>query len=150
RAASDARLSFADGVWVCELSGVRTSEAVTEAVTATFGVQPPQGVTVRDTLVAYLRNKDVLLVLDNCEHLLTTTARLVADLVRVCPRLRVLATSRESLNVPGEQILGVPSMTTPDEGAGLASVAKSEAVHLFVERARAIRQDFALDDTNAA
>jgi predicted ATPase/class 3 adenylate cyclase len=150
RAASDARANFADGVWVCELAGVRTGDAVPEALTATLGARPPTGVSVRDALVAYLRNKDLLLVLDNCEHLLSAVTSVVAELVRMCPGVCFLATSRESLNLAGEQILGVPSMSTPDEAAALEAVGASDAVQLFVERARAVEQDFALTAHNAS
>ena len=89
-------------------------------------------------------------MLDSCEHLLNAVAELVDDVVRACPGVRVLATSREGLNVAGERMLGLASLDVPGEAAQLEAIAQCEAVVLFVERARALKASFALDATNAS
>jgi predicted ATPase/class 3 adenylate cyclase len=141
--------AFRDGAWLCELAGVRESEAVAEAIVAVFQVEPRQGVSVAEALVEFLHAKQLLLVLDNCEHLLKPVARLVADIERACLAVRVLATSREGLNVAGEHLLVVPSLDVPDAGADLDVVSRCEAVRLFVDRAQAVKANFVLDATNA-
>jgi predicted ATPase/class 3 adenylate cyclase len=140
---------FRDGTWLCELAGVRDPEAVAEAIVAMFQIEPRQGVSVAEALVEFLRAKQLLLVLDNCEHLLKPVARLVADIERACPAVRVLATSREGLNVAGEHLLVVSSLEVPDAGADLDAVGHCEAVRLFVDRAQAVIAGFVLDAGNA-
>jgi predicted ATPase len=142
--------AYRDGAWLCELAGVRDPDAMPEAVAAMFGLQPPAGLTVRETLLEFLVAKELLLVFDNCEHLLSAVAELVGEVVRAGPGVRVLATSREGLNTAGEHILVVSSLDVPKAGAGLDVVGQCDAVRLFVERARAVKSDFALDDTNAS
>jgi predicted ATPase/class 3 adenylate cyclase len=141
---------FRDGAWLVELAGVRDPGAVAEAVVATLGLQPQSGSTPSETLLEFLRTKSLLVVLDNCEHLLRAAGNLVAQVVRACPGVRVLATSREGLNVAGERILGVASLDVPEDGAPLDAIGACDAVVLFVERARAVKASFALDDTNAS
>jgi predicted ATPase/class 3 adenylate cyclase len=147
--AGEMSLAFRDGTWLCELAGVRDPEAVADAIVALFQVEPRQGVSVAEALVEFLRAKQLLLVLDNCEHLLKPVARLVADIERACPSVRVLATSREGLNVAGEHLFVVSSLEVPDPGADLDVVSHCEAVRLFVDRARAVKADFVLDAANA-
>ena len=102
-----------------------------------------------ETLVEFLRPKELLLVLDNCEHLLGPVVDLVRTLEARCPRLVVLATSREGLGIAGERIVAVPSLALPRSGDRDA-VLSSEAVRLFVDRAMAVKSDFAVTDANAA
>ena len=97
---------------------------------AALGVRQRQGATVEESVVDYLRMRRLLVVLDNCEHVLDATARLVDALVASCPGVVVLATSREALDVPGEQVWPVPPLSAAD------------AAELFVARARATRPDF--------
>jgi predicted ATPase len=99
-------------------------------------------------LVEFLRPKELLLVLDNCEHLLGAAGDLVERVERSCPRVVVLATSREGLAIEGERVVPVPPLSSPAAGADVASASGSEAVRLFVERARAVDPDFALDSAN--
>jgi predicted ATPase/class 3 adenylate cyclase len=141
---------FRDGAWLVELAGVRDPDAVPEAVVATLGLQPQAGSAASETLLEFLRTKSLLVVLDNCEHLLRAAGSLVALVVRACPGVRVLATSREGLNVAGERILGVASLDVPEDAAPLAAIEVCDAVILFVERARAVKASFALDGTNAS
>jgi predicted ATPase/class 3 adenylate cyclase len=138
-----------DGAWLCELDGVRDPEAVSDAVIEVFGLDPRPGTTATDLVLNFLRAKQLLLVLDNCEHVLKPIGRLVTQIVRECPDVHVLATSREGLNVAGERILVVASLELPDS-TELQAIASSEAVQLFVERAEAVRAGFALDATNAS
>ena len=140
--------NFRDGAWFVELAGVRDPEAVPDALVATFGLQPRAGMSTIDVLVNFLGGKELLLVLDNCEHVLRQVASLVDQVLRECPGVRVLATSREGLNVAGEQMRGVMSLELPDDGAALDAVAHCDAVVLFVERARAVKPEFALHAMN--
>jgi predicted ATPase/class 3 adenylate cyclase len=140
---------FRDGAWLCELQMVRDPAAVADAVAAVFRVSARTGATVEDSLTSYLREQELLVVLDNCEHLLRPVASLVAKVVAACPGVRVLATSREGLNLRSEQILVVPSLGVPEEGMDHGAVAACEAVRLFADRARALRADFAVEAANA-
>jgi predicted ATPase/class 3 adenylate cyclase len=140
---------FRDGAWFVELAGLRDPEAVPNVLVVMFGLQPRSGSSPTDALVEFLAGKDMLLVLDNCEHLLRAAADLVDQVVRGCPGVRVLATSRESLNVGGERIVGVASLEVPDDGLELDTMARCDAVTLFVQRAQAVRASFVLDATNA-
>jgi predicted ATPase len=101
--------------------------------------------TTSASVVEFFRPKELLLVVDNCEHVLGAAAELVEELERSCPHLVVLATSREGLAIEGEQVVPVPSLSAPAQGADLAAVANSDAVRLFVERARAVDPDFQLE-----
>jgi predicted ATPase/class 3 adenylate cyclase len=140
---------YRDGAWLVELAAVRDVEAVPDALVASFGLQPRAGSSANETLLAFLRGKALLLVLDNCEHLLRPVGNLVAQVMQACPAVRVLATSREALNVAGERVLGVPSLDVPDDQAGLEAIAACDAVVLFVERAQAVKASFELDAANA-
>jgi predicted ATPase/DNA-binding SARP family transcriptional activator len=123
---------FADGVWFCELAPV-DSGAVSHALTATLRLQQQQGLGIEDSLIEYLRTRELLLVVDNCEHVLDAAARMLDQIARHCPKVSVLATSREALGVEGERLLPVPPLTDED------------AAQLFADRARAGRPDFDLD-----
>jgi predicted ATPase len=139
---------YRDGAWLVELAGVRDAEAVPDAVVMTFGLQPAGGRSPTETLLEFLRGKQLLLVLDNCEHLLRAVADLVGAILRGCPQVQVLVTSREGLNVAGEHMLGVPSLEVAYEGADLEAVAGCDAVTLFVDRAQSVKAGFVLDAAN--
>ncbi len=124
---------FGDGAWICELAPVEGGDAVIHALTAGLRLQQQQGLTIEDSLIEFLRTRHGLLLVDNCEHVLEATARLLDRIVRQCPRVAVLATSREPLGIAGEQILPVPPLSVDD------------ATLLFADRARAGRPDFRLD-----
>ncbi len=134
--AAAARLGprFADGAFLVELAPLTDADLLHQQVLAALGVREEAGQGPSDTLAAHLRSRHLLLVLDNCEHLVGPSAAMAEGLLRSCPRLTVLATSREPLGVPGETTWRVPSLTL----AG--------AMALFAERARAIRPDFSVDD----
>jgi predicted ATPase/DNA-binding SARP family transcriptional activator len=147
--ARDVSPRFRDGVWLCELAAVRDPGAVLDAVAAVFRVSARSGLSLEDSLVAYLRDLELLVVLDNCEHLLQGAAGLVVAIEAACRGVRVLATSREGLNIAGEQLLVVPCLSLPDED-GTQPGSECEAVRLFADRAQAVKADFTVDATNRA
>jgi predicted ATPase/class 3 adenylate cyclase len=141
---------FRDGVWLCELASVRDPAGVDDAVAAVFSVTAQAGQSTREALVEFLRSKELLLVLDNCEHLLTEAAALASALDRSCEGLAILATSREGLGIDGERLVPVPSLTVPGADADPDTITQAEAVHLFAERAAAVKPGFQVTPENAA
>ena len=141
---------FADGGWLCELAPVRDPARVDGAVAAVFSVTARAGQSPREALVEFLRAKDLLLVLDNCEHLLDGAAALAAVLARSCERLVILATSREALGIEGERLVPVPPLRVPGVDADQAAITGAEAVRLFADRAAAVKPGFAVTAQNAA
>ena len=128
---------FPDGAWLCELAAVDSPEAVLQVVAATLGVPSRAGVDLTEGLLDFLRTKSLLLVLDNCEHVLTTAGDLAEMLSSACPGVRILATSREGLAVDGEHVIPLRSLEVPAPAAGSEEIASSASVQLFVERALA-------------
>ena len=118
---------FADGAWLCELAALPDGSPVGHAVAAALRIQQRAGLSIEQTVIDYLRGRTLLLVLDNCEHVLASAARLVAEIAAQCPRVVVLATSREALGVDGEQVWPVPPLPVAED-----------ATALFVQRARAV------------
>jgi len=149
RVAAAAKADFPDGVWVCELAAVRDGWLVPDVLATTFGVQEPQGLSVTDGLVDFLRSRRALLVVDNCEHVLDAAAHLVDTLARGCPEVTVLATSREPLGVDGERVLPVRPLALPSPELR-ENVAAVPSVALFVDRARAALPTFTLGEHNVA
>ncbi|HXY91424.1 MAG TPA: adenylate/guanylate cyclase domain-containing protein [Acidimicrobiia bacterium] len=147
--AAEVRSRFGEGAWLCELAGVRDPDAVAEVVLSVFGVPAGGALSAMDTLVGFLAAKDLLLVLDNCEHLVRAVADLIAAIERACPGVRVLATSREGLRVAGEQLVVVAPLDTPETAAEFEEIRRCAAARLFVERARSAKTTFVLDETNA-
>jgi len=142
---------FPDGVWLVELAALTDPSLVPKAVASALGVpeQPGRGLT--ETLADSLRGKSVLVILDNCEHLVAACAHLTTALLRACPNLRVLATSREALGVTGETTWRVPSLSVPDPQRlpSLDRFREYEAVRLFIDRAVASEPQFAVTSSNA-
>jgi non-specific serine/threonine protein kinase len=149
--ASGATGRFPDGVWLVELSPLSDRYLVPQAVASALGLKEEAGVELTKTLIAHLRSRQVLVVLDNAEHVLSAAAQLIDGLLRHCPAVRVLVTSREHTGVPGEQTYRVPSLSLPDTKQPLSARAlgEYEAVQLFVERARLHVPQFAFTDRNA-
>jgi len=141
---------FTDGAWLVELAPVRDPDGVPDAVAAVFEVTPHRGQSLLQALVEFLRGKQLLLVVDNCEHLLEPAATLIETLERACPRVAVLATSREGLGIDGERMLAVPSLVSPKAEASPEAVAEAAAVRLFVDRAQAVKAEFSVTGDNAA
>jgi predicted ATPase len=141
---------FGDGAWWCELAPVRDSAGVDDAVATVLTVTAPAGLSTSEALVEFLRGKQLLLVLDNCEHLLEGAAALAEVLQRSCERLVILATSREGLGIEGERLVPVPPLQVPGANADLTTITQAEAVRLFAERAAAVKPEFAVTAENAA
>ena len=141
---------FRDGTWLVELASIRDPAAVAGAVATVFQLGARHGRSVDESLVEFLQTKQLLLIMDNCEHLLEAAAELIEMLGRTCAGLVVLATSREDLAVDGERVLPVPSMTAPPAGTDVVSAGEAEAVRLFVERARWVDPEFGLTAGNVA
>jgi predicted ATPase/transcriptional regulator with XRE-family HTH domain len=142
--------SFRDGVWLCELHPAVDEETMAQAVAAALRVRPRPGLSVAGSIVEFLRTKNALVVLDNCEHLPGAPAVLAAGILRSCRGVRLLATSRQALSVEGEQVFGLRPLPLPPSDAGVVAAAASDAVCLFVERAAAARRDFVLTAANVA
>ncbi len=124
------RARFPDGVWMCELAPLNDTGPVSQALAAALGVQQRHGLSIEQTIIEYLQARSLLLVLDNCEHVLPAAAGLVGEIVAHCAGVVVLATSREALGVDGEQVWPVLPLANDDAAA------------LFVDRARRTRPDF--------
>jgi len=152
RAATDLGRGFRDGAWLAELAEITDPELVDSAVLAALDLRDQAATEPLALLLSYLRDKELLLVVDNCEHLLEAAARLVTDLLRAAPCVRVIATSREPLSVAGEHLVPVPPLELPDPDPGepLAALRRSEAVMLFTERAAAASGSFELTSANQA
>ncbi len=143
---------FEDGVWMVELAPLADPTLVPQAVASFLRVREQPGRSPTETLSEHLGSKKVLLVLDNCEHLIEACAALAEALLRSCPELRVLATSREALGIVGEVAWPVPSLSLPDlrRLPDVESLPQYESARLFVERAAAVKPDFVLTEQNAA
>ena len=140
-----------DGVWLVELAALSDPALVPQAVADVLRVKEQAGQPIRRTLVEALKPKRLLLLLDNCEHLISACASLAADLLRACPGVHLLASSREPLNVAGEQTYRVPSLSMPDpkQAQTAEGLSQFEAVRLFIERAQAVQPSFAVTNANA-
>ena len=159
RAAAEVRRAFRDKVWFVDLSQLpevrapdaesRRRDMLVSLVMAVVGLPTGEGPPTRQ-LVSFLADRQAMLVLDNCEHLLPECAALVDALLRACAGLRVLATSREPLAIDGEVLYAVPPLPIPDPDrqSSLAAVARNESVELFVARAQAVAPEFRLTEAN--
>jgi predicted ATPase/class 3 adenylate cyclase/Flp pilus assembly protein TadD len=149
--AAEAADSFPDGVWLVELAGLSDPGLVAQAVALPFGLGEQAGRPFLTVLTDYFQPRHVLLVLDNCEHLIDQCAQLADTLLRACPALQILATSRQSLGVAGETTWRVPPLSSPEAGAAstLEHAEAYEAVRLFADRAAAILPHFSLTRDNA-
>lgn len=126
---------FADGAWFCELAAVTDDEAMAQVVATTLGCVQRAGLSLVGSIVEYVKVRELLLVLDNCEHLLDEAGALADAILRACPRVKMLATSREALDVAGERVVRVRSLDAPDPSATRDELVQSAAVRLFADRA---------------
>ncbi len=140
---------YRDGACWVELAPVRDEDALAEQILLAFGDPGSHATDPIQLLSDVLRHEQLLLVLDNCEHLISAVASLVNVLLRGCPELTVIATSREALGIAGEGVFHVPALGLPNEGAALKEVAASESVNLLVERVRSHDHAFELDIATA-
>lgn len=151
RIATDLVKTYPDGVWWVELVSLLDGSLVPQTVAKTLGINERPNEAVRETLAQFLHSKQLLLVLDNCEHLVDACAQLSYTLMSRCPKLQILTTSREPLGITGEQVYPVPTLSLPDPQIHTlpASLLNSEAICLFVERTQAIDARFELTEVNA-
>jgi predicted ATPase/class 3 adenylate cyclase len=137
-----------EGVWLVELASVTDESLVPLAVATVLGIQEIMDVSPLETLIGALSNQNVLLILDNCEHLIGACSKFADEVVRNCARVHILATSREPLGIEGERVYRVPSMSLPGEDVeSFADVGNSDAVALFLGRAREV--DYVVHDEDA-
>ena len=150
RAARQAVEHYPDGVWLVELAPLSEPTLVASAVAASTGIRAQAG-TLAQALTRSLRDSHLLIVLDNCEHVIEACAELAHDLLSSCERVRILATSRQPLAIASEVAWHVPGLELPDDAAvmSLEEVGACSAVRLFLERARAVRPGFALSSATA-
>ncbi len=131
--------NYPDGVCLTELAAVTDGELIAQSVASALGVEEEPGRPLQQRLADYLEAKRLLLVLDNCEHLVATAAPFVQSILTSCEGLQILATSRDPLRIPGERVWRVPPLSVPESASvPLAEVSGYEGVRLFVERARAV------------
>src|SRR6516165_3929090 len=149
-AASRARRAFRDGVQMAELGGLRDPALLVPEVARSLGLSDQSGHWAVAALLDYLAGRQVLLVLDQCEHLADACAVLADALLRACPQVSIIATSRHVLGVAGEATIAVPPMTVPAScrPAEPADLLRYEAVRLFADRAATVLPGFALDAGN--
>ena len=152
RIGTDLTRGFRDGAWLVELAEVRDPALVGNATLAALDLRDQAATEPRALLLSYLRDKELLLVVDNCEHLLGAAALLVTDVLKAAPGVRVIATSREPLSVPGEHVLPIPPLELPRAQAdeSLDQLRQNESVELFTERASAASGRFELTASNQA
>ncbi|MGQ0600404.1 MAG: ATP-binding protein [Anaerolineales bacterium] len=143
--------AYPDGVVLIELAPLSDPALVLQTVAATQDLREIPDRPLAKVLGERLHPKSLLLILDNCEHVIQACAELAETLLRACPKLKLLATSREALNIAGETVLNVPSLSQPEAHpfVDAAGAMQSEAVRLFVDRARAVKPDFKLTNSNA-
>lgn len=146
QAAAEVLERFPDGAWLVELAPLADPRLVVQSVAQVMGLRELSGYPVDLALVNYLRAKRLLLLLDNCEHLTQACAQLADLLLRECPNLQILASSREALGIGGERVVKVPSLALPDlsDSPAVEEITNAEAVQLFIERARAVQPGFGL------
>jgi predicted ATPase/class 3 adenylate cyclase len=146
---ADVLENYPDGVWFVDLAPIRDAGLVPSATAHILGVREEPGRPIAETLCAYLREHKLLLILDNCEHLVKACASLASALLRGAPSVQILATSREALHIQGEQTYPVLPLAAPDSKAGVEGLLRSEAVQLFVERARLQKPGFSITEVDA-
>ena len=151
QAGADRIDDYADGVWLAELAPLTDPGLVTHAAATVLGITEEPGVPLITTLIRELKDRELLLLLDNCEHLIDASAELCQALLGACGNVRILASSREALRVPGEATYRVPSLAAPDPKANpsIAALTQYAAVRLFIDRALAVQPTFEVTNVNA-
>ena len=141
---------FPDGVFFVALAPVEDANLIAAATAQALGYVGAKNISTTEQLQEGIGDKNLLLVLDNCEHMIDAAASLTSDLLSACSHLKILATSRESLRIPGEWLYAVPAFDLPTEDSSLdvENASKYPALTLFAERARAVRSDFSLNEDN--
>src|SRR5215204_2100171 len=143
---------FSEGVWLAELAPVTDPALIPQTLFSIFNLRESSHRNALEILIDYLRSKTLLLVLDNCEHLIEACAQISETLLQACPKLKILASSREALGIAGEVAYRVPSLNTPDPAnlSSLDELKKVDSMRLFIERASTAKAGFTLTDDNAS
>ncbi len=143
---------FANGVWLVDFAPLADPTLVTQTIASTLGVREQPRRTILDALTDYVRAKNTLLILDNCEHLIQACAQLADSLLRAAPRLKILVTSREALGIASETVYRVPSLPLPESQQlhDLDVLEQNDCVHLFIDRAMLAYPSFRLKERNAS
>ncbi len=151
RVAEQALRTSPDGVWFSDFAPIADAQLVPSVVAKALGLTQQENRPIDDSLVQWLKRKQLLVILDNCEHVIAAAASLAASLIAACPGVRMLATSRQPLRIAGEAAYKLPSLPTPEPGRDLTVAAALEyaAIKLFVERAQAVDSRFALSAETA-
>ncbi len=147
--AADVLDDYPDGIWFLDLAPIRDPSLIPNAAAQVLAVREEPGKPITQTLGAHLKSRKALLIFDNCEQVVGACATLANDLLRAAPGIRIIASTREALRVPGEQIYPVLPMALPDPTASVESLAQSEAVQLFMNRAQLQKPGFALTEREA-
>jgi len=142
---------YPDGVWLADFAPITDPELVSSVIAKELGMTQAEGRRVDESISQWLKRKKLLLILDNCEHVLETVAGLADAIIRSCSDVRMMATSRQALDISGEVVYRLPSLATPEKPAGLLSAEALEygAIVLFADRAKAADNRFSLTDDNA-
>jgi predicted ATPase/class 3 adenylate cyclase len=148
--AAEAVSHYPDGVWFVELAPISDARLVPQTVASALGVREEAGRSIQDALLGHVKDRTLLIVLDNCEHVIDACAALVHQMLQASAGVRILASSRERFNIAGETVHPVPplALPTPGDNPSADNAGASEAVRLFVERARGTQPAFALNDRN--
>ncbi len=143
---------FDAGVWFVELAQLSEPSHILREIASALNVTTDEKRKTLDVLNDFLREKELLLILDNCEHVISNAQIYAEALLRNCPKLKILVTSRESLNISGESVYDVPALSLPDAGKDFSaeSIFEFESVRLFIDRALSVKPDFKVTGSNAA
>ena len=142
---------YPDGVWLADFAPITDPELVSSVIAKELGMTQAEGRRIDESISQWLKRKKLLLILDNCEHVLETIASIADAIIRSCSDIRMMATSRQALDIGGEVVYRLPSLSTPEKPAGLlpAEALQYGAIVLFADRARAADNRFSLTDDNA-
>jgi transcriptional regulator with XRE-family HTH domain len=141
---------YPNGVWMVELAELTDPALIPQTVCAALDVIPQPKTPPIKALIEYLRAKSLLLILDNCEHLINACGQLATSLLHACPHLRIIASSREALEIDGEIAFLVPPLSLPDSHCELHAIGESDSVKLFVARTRAVLPGYELTESAAS
>ena len=141
---------FPDGAWLCELAPARDAESMVQNVASALSVSTRRGLSLEESVVDFLGPKRLLLVLDNCEQVYAAAGEFAASILRSCPQVKIVATSRQPIDALGEQQWPLRPLALPDGNGAMTHAADVDAVRLFVDRARSVRPGFTVDDAHAA
>jgi len=142
---------FTAGVWLIELAQLNGADLIQQSILQTFNLKEQAGQNPEDILLAFLKDKEILLIFDTCEHVIDASAKLAEKLLRNCSKLKIISTSREALKIGGEVVHKLASLTTPvpEKENTLEAISQFEAVKLFIDRALTVDANFQVDNDNA-